>query len=153
MSSKRSPTAAALAALDVPSRIARRAQTESMAFELSLGGVCVRNESYDDPAAHEYTVSISEGVPKSCTCPADEHYESACKHRVAVAINRPVLTAAMTGRERIPDGGETVETGQHSSPEEGTTNSPTDDCSCAAPGELPCWECVRTGRRELPDPE
>jgi len=39
-------------------------------------------------------VTIKDGLPHSCPCPADEHYQGACKHRVAVAIRTPILEAA-----------------------------------------------------------
>ncbi|WP_232833891.1 SWIM zinc finger family protein [Saliphagus sp. LR7] len=39
-------------------------------------------------------MTIGDGLPDSCTCPADEHHQGACKHRVAVAIRTPVLDSA-----------------------------------------------------------
>ncbi|WP_306061834.1 SWIM zinc finger family protein [Natronococcus wangiae] len=39
-------------------------------------------------------MTIKDGLPHSCTCPADEHHRGACKHRVAVAIRTSVLEAA-----------------------------------------------------------
>jgi len=134
-----SPTAKALDALNVLTRVAKRAQHEAFAFDIDGTDVRVRNESHLDPSAHEYTVTVEGGIPVSCTCPAENHYESACKHRVAVAIRKPVLTAATRA---LTDGGTRTE--------EGTSDTP-EDCTCASLGELPCWECVRTGRRELPE--
>ena len=52
------------------------------------------NCSHDDPSEHRYLVRVVDGVPASGTCPADEHYDDACKHRIAVAIRGPVLAAA-----------------------------------------------------------
>jgi hypothetical protein len=129
-----------LDALDVLNRVAKRAQHEAFAFDVEETNVHVRNESYADPSAHEYTVRIDEGIPESCTCPADAHYESACKHRVAVAIRKPVLTAATRA---LTDGGTTTEA-------DASVEAP-EDCTCASLGDLPCWECVRTGRREFPE--
>lgn len=38
----------------------------------------------------------------------------------------------------------------HSAAKRGTdTNS--DECDCAELEEFPCWECVRTGRKNLPN--
>jgi hypothetical protein len=93
-----------LARLDceTPARVLRRAQEETFAFAL-LATVPipgehvefrVRNESHPEPAAHQYRVTVREGRPIACTCPADAEYDAACKHRVAVAIRPPVLTAA-----------------------------------------------------------
>jgi len=86
-------------------RVAKRAQYEAYEFELVSEGVRVRNCSHADPAAHEYVVTVENGVPTSCDCPADEHYEGACKHRVAVAIRRPIVDAAAERQVRA-DGGE-----------------------------------------------
>jgi hypothetical protein len=93
-----------LARLDceTPARVLRRAQEETFAFALlatvpgsgEAVGLRVRNESHPEPAAHEYRVTVREGRPVACTCPADSEYDAACKHRVAVAIRPPVLTAA-----------------------------------------------------------
>lgn len=52
-------------------------------------------ESWDDPEDHEYRVSVVDGVPTVCECPADRYHDEVCKHRVAVAIRRPVLAAAV----------------------------------------------------------
>lgn len=109
----RSPTARALAALDVLNRIVKRAQHGVFAFDIEGKNVRVRNESYGDPSAHQYTVTVEDGVPRSCTCPADAHYESARKHRVAVAIRKPVLTAATRaltdGRTTTEETSDTIE--------------------------------------------
>lgn len=85
---------APLSELETTNRILKRAQYEAFAFTVTDDGVVVRNESHADPADHEYRVTVKEGIPVTCECPADEHYEGACKHRVAVAIREPVLQAA-----------------------------------------------------------
>jgi len=85
---------APLAALAFTTRVAKRAQYEAFAFTVAADGVVVRNESHADPSAHEYRVTVDEGLPTACECPADQQYEGACKHRVAVAIRTPVLAAA-----------------------------------------------------------
>jgi uncharacterized Zn finger protein len=85
-------------------------------------------------------VTVTGGIPDSCTCLAATHGEDACKHRVAVAIRSPVLAAAT--RQVAADGGTVVDDGE---PAE-------DDEECAdCIGDFPCWECVRTGRREMPE--
>lgn len=81
--------------LDPSNRVCKRAQYEAFAFSLQAGDVRVRNESHLDPAAHEYRVSVVDGLPVSCTCPADEGDDDPCKHRVAVAIRPTILDLAM----------------------------------------------------------
>lgn len=83
-------------------RVLWRAQAQSFSFSLVADAAIdtppvrlqVRTESYADPAAHEYRVTVRDGRPVMCTCPADERYPEACKHRVAVAIRPAVLHAA-----------------------------------------------------------
>ncbi|WP_435066079.1 SWIM zinc finger family protein [Halobaculum sp. EA56] len=87
-------SATALRALDPTTRVIKRAQYECFEFTLCPEGTRVRNESYADPENHEYTVRVEGGFPTACTCPADTNRPEACKHRVAVAIRRPILAAA-----------------------------------------------------------
>lgn len=76
--------------------VLKRAQYEAFSFALHEGDVLVRNESHADPRNHEYRVRIRDGLPASCECPADRYHTGPCKHRVAVAIRKPVLDAART---------------------------------------------------------
>ena len=76
---------------DVPTRILKRAQYEALTFEWVDGDVRVRNESHADPDNHEYVITIDDGRPIACTCPADAGFDHPCKHRVALAIRRPIL--------------------------------------------------------------
>lgn len=87
-----------LTRLQTNQRTIKRAQYEAFEFSLTARGILVRNASHAKPADHEYLVTIQDGLPTSCECPADEHYEGACKHRVAIAIRRPVLDAALTAQ-------------------------------------------------------
>ncbi|WP_114579615.1 SWIM zinc finger family protein [Saliphagus sp. LR7] len=80
--------------LDMAERTLQRAQYEAFEFELVEQGVLVRNASHENPSDHEYLVRIDDGLPDSCTCPADEHHQGACKHRVAVAIRKHVFDSA-----------------------------------------------------------
>jgi len=140
--------------LDVPNRIRKRAQYEALTFELFETNVLVRNESHADPEDHEYLVEIGDGLPVSCTCPADEHYENACKHRVAVAVRRPIIDFA-SETKLVADGGSTIrESGsdpsslEEMSIEQEDTEDDLEDCDCdALPDEFPCWECYRAGRQ------
>ncbi|WP_224338153.1 SWIM zinc finger family protein [Haloprofundus halobius] len=100
------------------------------------------NTARTNPDEHEYTVEVSDGIPAFCTCPADRKYSGACKHRVAVAIRRPVLEAAMN---RVATDGGSVE--KHT---KDTESKRPDDCECfPSDAELPCWSCVESGRRSL----
>lgn len=149
-----------LAQLDVSSRVSKRAQYEAFEFEIRSGGVLVRNTSYAKPSKHEYVVTLRDGVPATCECPADARFDGACKHRVAVAIRRPVLDAAR-GQPVAADGGTVGDGIGHGDaradaddpPPEAAADGESEACAeCAAlPHDFPCWECVRTGRRDIPD--
>ena len=103
----------------------------------------VRNCSHANPEDHEYLVTVADGLPIRCTCPADERFEGACKHRLAVAIRRPVLTAA--SKEVATDGG----TNSAAPEQPDASDTESEECSeCLE--DFPCWECVRSGTRELP---
>lgn len=134
--------------LSPSNRILRRAQTEPFVFTLLDGDVLVRNERYSDPENHEYVVRIVDGLPTTCTCPANAIYKGPCKHQVAVAIRRPIIAAAVE-MQTLADGGTP-------SPVE-SDDDRDEDCEESATGcehlaaDFPCWECVRTGRRDLPE--
>ncbi|MFC6993236.1 SWIM zinc finger family protein [Haladaptatus sp. GCM10025707] len=117
--------------LDYTNRSLKRAQYEAFEFSLTDRGVLVRNESYADPENHEYLVTVRNGVPTTCECPADAHFEGACKHRLAVAIRAPILQAAQKVERVVTDGGVAPAT----APE-------VDEPSCEEcfPG-FTCWEC------------
>ncbi|WP_254280774.1 SWIM zinc finger family protein [Haloarcula marina] len=141
--------------LDAPNRIIKRAQYEALAFELLETNVLVRNESHADPEDHEYLVVIDDGLPVSCTCPADEHYDNACKHRVAVAMRRPIIEFAKQTK-LVADGGSIRETKHRdASPSDHTVGEREEtadgsDCDCETlPDEFPCWECYRTGQQSF----
>lgn len=85
-----------LARLAVSTRVLKRAQYEAFEFELHDGALLVRNGSHPNPENHEYEVTVTDGVPTHCECPADQNYEGACKHRVAVTIRTPVKAATHT---------------------------------------------------------
>ncbi|WP_435349216.1 SWIM zinc finger family protein [Haloarchaeobius sp. HRN-SO-5] len=103
----------------------------------------MRNCSHADPAAHEYLVRVVDGIPSSCTCPADDRFAGACKHRVAVAIRRPVLGAALA-KSVATDGGVAP-----TDPVE-TEADDSSDCDCDdLPEGVPCWPCYRRGAKEF----
>jgi hypothetical protein len=138
-----------LSHLTYSTRVAKRAQYEAFEFTLVPEGVLVRNASHANPADHEYRVTIRDGIPIACECPADEHYEGACKHRVSVALRTPVLQAAVD-RQLAADGGPAVGTDQDGRPAVTSRGRPT-ECSCDDLDGFPCWHCVRTGRKDLHD--
>lgn len=80
--------------MELTQRTRKRAEYEAFTFIPTATGVRVRNESHAEPTAHEYRVTVRDGVPTACTCPADEHGQGACKHRIAVAIRSPVRQRA-----------------------------------------------------------
>lgn len=89
-------------------------------------------------------------VPAACECLADDRFEGSCKHRVAVAIRKPVMAAA-TATSVAADGG--VDEEFASQADADIEEADPDDCDCRdLPGAFPCWECVRTCQRGLPDP-
>lgn len=102
-------SANALRQLDATTRVLKRAQYECFEFSLASDGIQVRNASYADPENHEYTVRVHDGVPTTCTCPADARYDGACKHRVAVAIRGPVLAAAIDATIAADGSGDSVD--------------------------------------------
>ncbi|SEN99755.1 SWIM zinc finger [Halorientalis persicus] len=135
--------------LDVSSRVAKRAQYEAFEFSVVAEGVRVRNCSHADPSEHEYVVTVRDGLPTACTCPADERFDGGCKHRVAVAIRDPVL-AAVNAKSVAADGGVASEP-EHNS-ESSENNADESDCDCPElRGEFPCWQCVWSGERKLND--
>lgn len=168
---------APLAELDTSKRVLKRAQYEAFEFTIVKDGVLVRNGSHADPENHEYLVTVDGSLPDSCECPAHAKYDGACKHRVAVAIRTPILDAAVH-QQLAADGGtptksyqKTSETAASSHSSESTAvqsgrrerdsaenesghdyqdNKGENECSCdGLPDKLPCWECVRSGRRAL----
>ncbi|WP_158057940.1 SWIM zinc finger family protein [Halorussus halophilus] len=136
------PTEHVLSVLEFTTRTAKRAQYEAFEFTVTTDGVEVRNTSHANPSAHEYLVTVHNGIPKQCGCPADAKYEGACKHRLAVAIRTPILEAAT--HRLATDGGV-----QTASPQDDSERP--DDCNCVAGSDFPCWECYRSGRRDLPE--
>ncbi|QLG60338.1 SWIM zinc finger family protein [Halorarum salinum] len=164
-----------LAQLDVSTRVLKRAQYEAFEFKLLDQGLLVRNGSHPDPENHEYQVTVTDGLPMHCECPADEKYDGACKHCVAVAIRNPVLEAAVHAQLAADGSGTTDRSlskeqylAEKESPErvdvtdelvdtDGESSEDTDEeehpCECdSLTNDFPCWNCVLAGRRSVPDP-
>jgi hypothetical protein len=153
-----------LTTLDPTNRVLKRAQYEAFTFSLFEDDVLVRNESHLHPSEHEYLVTVDAGVPIACECPADKRYDGPCKHRVAVAIRKPVLDF-VRDVHLVTDGGPKA---RHREPGDERTTTETDpvtfgntdvdssdedeNCDChLLDDDFPCWECVDAGRRQLPD--
>ena len=132
---------APLTALEYSDRVLKRAQYEAFEFAVDGQTVHVRNGSHANPADHEYEVRVENGIPQRCTCPADEQYDGACKHRVGVAIRTPLIQACAQQQVAADGGRAGIEDLEQN-----------ESCSqCAALGGFPCWACVRTGRRNITD--
>lgn len=86
----------------------------------------------------------------SCECLADEHYEGPCKHRVAIAIRKPILDT-IDEVQLVTDGGPLMEENSISREGRGVDTDEPSECDCEAlMNDFPCWACVESGRRELP---
>jgi hypothetical protein len=154
--------------LDVSTRALKRAQYEAFDFRLTDDGVTLRTGSHANPDEHVYTVTVAEGVPAACTCPADAHHEPACKHRLAVAIRELVLEAATVHTAGEDEDRDEDEDGDSSGPapipvadgagvadpssdDETPDATWLDDCDCPDdPGSFPRWPCLRDGVRAIP---
>jgi hypothetical protein len=95
----------------------------------------VTNKSYENPADHQYVVSIDDVTEEllACTCPHHLHRNAYCKHMAAVdnATDDGTLDAF---------------------PSEDNEDDPEqEDCDCDGLGGFPCWECVRAGRKTTPN--
>lgn len=127
-------------ALEADATTRKRARWGSFSFVLAAAGdngvkVNVANHSHgeDEVTDHTYTVTVDEGGPAECTCPAYEYHTDAgeaCKHMVAVAETEPVLMAAL---ECVAAGGRLTE------PDAVTDGGrapvrPTDDVHCEQAG-------------------
>ena len=67
--------------LEFTTRVAKRAQYEAFEFTITEVGVRVRNCSHEEPAEHEYVVSVADGLPTACECPAHDWIGGACRSR------------------------------------------------------------------------
>lgn len=105
------------------------------AFEFSLldGDVHVRNESHLDPSHHEYRVTVVDGDPAACECPADAADDGPCKHRVAVAIRPQILDIAVK-MQAVTDGG-LVTDDDHPADQSRDLNAT--QCDCDELGDFP----------------
>ncbi|ODR79565.1 hypothetical protein BG842_06580 [Haladaptatus sp. W1] len=98
------------------------------------GLIEVTNESHENPAEHQYVVSIDDVTEElmACTCPHHIHRNAFCKHMAAV--------------ENATDDGTL-----NAFPSEDEDDTNPEDCDCDGLNGFPCWPCVRTGRKELPN--
>ncbi len=140
-----------LSQLQFDASTAKRAQWEAFEFTLEAPGlVRVTNGSYgDDSENHSYRVNVENGIPVACECKADTYQKGACKHRVAVAIRGPVLSAG-AHTPVVADGGQLIDAGDDGAI---ITENP-DACEngqvgCCGPDgdDLPCFPCYQTRER------
>ncbi|WP_458210984.1 SWIM zinc finger family protein [Haladaptatus sp. NG-SE-30] len=114
----------------------KRAQWEQFSFDVDAPGLVeVTNESHENPAAHQYIVSIDDVTDElmACTCPHHVHRNAFCKHIAAVE------NATADGTlDAFPS-------------EDYEGDVELEDCNCEGLDGFPCWPCVRTGRKELPN--
>ncbi|SIR92087.1 hypothetical protein SAMN05421858_4535 [Haladaptatus litoreus] len=121
------------AALEADETAQKRAQWEQFSVDVDAPGLIeVTNESHENPESHQYTVSIDDVTEDlmACTCLHHVHRNAFCKHMAAVehATDDGTLEAFPSKDETEPE-----------------------DCDCDGLGDFPCWPCVRTGRKELPN--
>jgi len=82
-------------------------------------------------------VTVVDGVPAACRCPADAVYDGVCKHRVAVAIRPQILDIARR-RQAITDSGVVTDGSDKDQSDTGDTTQ----CDCdGLSNDFPCWEC------------
>lgn len=139
--------------LNFGAKTAKRVTWENWSFRL-IGPlqVLVTNESYGvEKDAHAYVVAVEDVggviVPRECECPADRFRDDyACKHRVALASigGQVVMEAAAAFPEKSLEESTSVEptpVADGGRPESAT-------CECEGLGELPCWSCYQSERKE-----
>ncbi|WP_435157865.1 SWIM zinc finger family protein [Haladaptatus sp. DFWS20] len=123
------------AARDAAGAAQNRAEGEQFTFDVVAPGLIdVTSESHETPADHQYVVSIDDMTDElvACTCSHHVHRNAFCKHMAAVetATNDGTLEAF---------------------PSETIDDAEPENCDCDGLGGFPCWECVRTGRKVLPN--
>jgi hypothetical protein len=74
-------------------------------------------------------------------------YAGPCKHRVAIAI-RPQVLDIVKKAQAITDS-DVVTDKERQGGQSDTVDTTQCDCDRLS-NDFPCWECVRTGRRDLP---
>ncbi|WP_227379993.1 SWIM zinc finger family protein [Haladaptatus halobius] len=127
------------AALEADETAYKRAQAEQFSFDIQAPGLVeITNQSHEHPAEYQYTVSIDDVTKElmACTCPHHVHRNAFCKHMAAVETARDddTLTAFLSDDDETDD-----------------DDSEPEDCDCDGLGGFPCWPCVRTGRKALPN--
>ncbi|MFC6954099.1 SWIM zinc finger family protein [Halorubellus litoreus] len=147
--------------LTFTARTSQRVSWES--WEFTVVGpyqVKVTNASYGYlKEDHAYVVGVEERegviVPAECECPADVHGDKDCKHKVALAtVAGPTVLNAAVDFERPASNSDALESATTA---KDLLTSDTDvladdhqDCAeCAGLSTMPCWECVRDGKRHL----
>lgn len=94
------------AELEADETVQKRAQWEQFSFRVEAPGMVeVTTESHDNPAAHQYVVTLDDvtGELLACTCLHYVHRNAFCKHMAAVdtATDDDTLDVHYDGRARI----------------------------------------------------
>ncbi len=131
------------AGLEADETAQKRAQWEQFSFDVEAPGMVeVTNESHDNPAEHQYVVTLDDvtGEAMACTCPHHVHRSAFCKHMAAVetATDDGTLTAFPSDDDENTD-------------ETDDDDTEPAECDCDGLSGFPCWPCVRMGRTELPN--
>ncbi|AAG19403.1 SWIM zinc finger family protein [Halobacterium salinarum] len=159
--------------LNFGAKTSKRAGWEAWEFSIEAPHlVRVTNASYGfEKEDHSYLVGVKDRdgdlIPAECECPADKYNEEYdCKHKVALAtIGGPVIlqaaadcptptvdsgeTTTQTLEELRADGGAISDRTVEESPP--LNEAKPDECACGdLCDDFPCFECVRTGEKELP---
>ncbi|WP_231189025.1 SWIM zinc finger family protein [Haladaptatus sp. DYF46] len=135
------------ASLEAAETAQKRAQTEQFSFQIEAPGMVeVTNESHDNPTEHRYFVTLDDvtGDAMACTCPHHVHRSAFCKHMTGVE------DAAADGDLDVFPSEDNDESDDVEAPSD-DENKPPEDYDCDGLGGFPCWPCVRTGRKELPN--
>ncbi|MFB9808010.1 SWIM zinc finger family protein [Haladaptatus pallidirubidus] len=127
------------AALEADETAQKRAQADQFSFDVNAPGLIeVTNESHENPADHQYVVTLDDVTDNvmACTCPHHVHRSAFCKHMAAVetATDDGTLTAFPSDDDKTDE--------DDAEPEE---------CDCDGLNGFPCWPCVRAHRKELPN--
>ncbi len=121
------------AARDADETAQKRAQGEQFTSDVDAPRLIdATNESHENPDNHQYVVSmddVTEGLT-ACTCPHHTHRNAFCEHMAAVETATDDGTLDVFSSEDEDD---------------------TEPEDCDGLNGFPCWPCVRTGRKELPN--
>ncbi|RBI60358.1 SWIM zinc finger family protein [halophilic archaeon] len=96
------------------------------------------NETHENPDEHQYTVTLDDMTEDTlaCTCP---HH-----------VYRPAHYTHMAAVEDATDDG-ILEAFRSEDNETDEDDAESEECDRDGLNSFPCWPCVRTGQKELPN--